>query len=67
VKKTKKLSPKKQIEALQNRYDDLRTKIRAFVMPIYSITNRRTLMAIEPANEKGMIYQVVKLNSYGTP
>ena len=54
MKKPKKLTPKKLAE-LQAKYDELRGRIRAFVMPIYSIANRRTLMEITPSNEKGLI------------
>ncbi len=42
-------------EGLQKDYADYREKVRAHILAESSISNRRALMTIVPANEKGMI------------
>jgi hypothetical protein len=55
MKKPKAPSLKKLYEGLQKDYASYRETVRAYIMAVNSVSARRNLMTIEPANEKGMI------------
>ena len=55
MKKSKGPSAKKLYEGLQKHYEEYRNMARAFATAVGDLTNRRRLMSIAPANEKGMI------------
>jgi hypothetical protein len=48
-------SLRKELKALQAKFDKFRTDVRAYILAASSISNRRILMSIQPANDKGMI------------
>jgi hypothetical protein len=55
MKKCKAPSAKKLYEGLQLNYEEYRAKVRAYTIAVGSSSNRRRLMSIAPANEKGLI------------
>lgn len=48
-------SLREELKTLQVQFDTYKAKARAYILDNSRITNRRALMTIEPANEKGQI------------
>ena len=55
MKKPKAPSAKKLYEGLQQDYEAFRAKARAYALATGGNANRRRLMSIAPANDKGLI------------